>query len=182
MIDAAVVSKAFFAAAMLGVSAMFAQVDFKGTITLGSILIGIMIAGIAGFATIRSRISSIWREEANGWREKADRQEQELAAKQAEMTAFAHDQQELRHQMKGEIAALTARLKVEEAKHDLGVLLERMQDLHNAAMAAMGASTISAVSDISAAIHELGGRLDRGQAEQRQLLQEIRDSLRGERK
>lgn len=179
MIDAAVISKAGILASLAGISTMFAQVDFKGTITLGSILIAILIAAIAGFATIRSRVSSIWREEANGWREKAERQEAELVAKQAEMSAFAHDQQEVRHQLKGELAAMSARLKVEEAKHDLGLLLERMQDLHNQAMTAMGSQTVAAVGDISRAINDLGVRIDEGRREQRDLLTEIRDSLKG---
>lgn len=168
MIDVAVITKVVAGASLLGAYATFADVDFRGTITLGSLLVGLLIATVAGFATIRSRVSSIWREEANGWREKAERQERELADKNAEMAEFAHDQQERRHELKSELAGVAAKLKVEEAKHDLGVLLERMQDFHNEAMAAMSARSVAAVG-------EVGARLD----QQLRLLEEIRDALKG---
>lgn len=179
------VLKAAIAAVAIGFGSMFAQVDFRGTITLGSILIAVLIAAIAGFATIRSRVSSIWREEAAGWREKAERLEEALAAERTARADEGRAQQEIRHQLKNDLAASAARLKVEEAKHDLGVLLERMQELHTEAMTTMGTSTVTAVENISESINDLGRRLDTGQAqlvtgqeEQKQILAEIRDALR----
>lgn len=177
MIDAAVISKAALLAGFAGFVSVFAQVDFKGTITLGSILLGIVIAAAAGISTVRSKVSSIWREEAAGWREKAERLEEALAAERAGRATDEREQQDLRHQLKGELAALNAKLKVEEAKHDFGVLIEKMQELHTEAMTVMASKTVTAVTDISSAIGDLGRRIDTGQAEQRQLLVEIRNAL-----
>lgn len=175
---------------------MLAQADFKGTITLGSVLLGLLVLAIAGMFTIRAKIADTWRSEALAERAKAARLDEELKqerldakeaerARQAAIAEIEREQQELRHGLKDELAACRAALEVEKAKHDLTGVMEKMQGFHNEAMTAMAASTAEAVTGVTAAIQSLADKMDagqqkleHGQEEQRTLLTEIRDALR----
>lgn len=165
-------------AAAIGIGSVFAQVDFSHTITLGSILLGIVIAAAAGLITIRSKVATVWQQEANGYREQAQRIGEELLAEKSSRAKFEREQQELRHALKDELAAVKAALKVEEAKHDLSTILERMQGLHSEAMAALTSAQSAAVDSVTLALQELGRKLEEGQAEQKVLLRDIRDAVK----
>jgi len=160
-----------------GTASVFAQVDFSHTITLGSIIVGLVVAGAAFLFTLRSRIATIWKQEAEGWREKAERLAQEVAEERLKASTFAREQQEIRHGLKDELAACRAELKVEQAKHDLTAVLERMQSFHSEAMTAMTTAQTAAVDSVTAELKLLGQKLEAGQAEQKLLLREIRDSV-----
>ena len=170
------------AAAMTGV---FSSIDFKGSITLGSIIVALLVAATAAFFTIRAKIASTWREEAEAQEARGDRLQEELLAERADRQVFERQQQELRHQLKDDISGLRAQLKVEEAKHDLGALREKMQSFHAEAMSAMQANTGTAVDSVAAAISSIGDKLEtsqmallQGQEEQKAILAEILESLR----
>ncbi len=102
-------------------------VDFNHTITLGSILTAFIVIAIAGVFTVRSKIATIWRQEAEGERAAKQRLEEALAAERADRLAFERQQQEIRHDLKGENVALRAQLKAVEAKTDLTVALEAIR-------------------------------------------------------
>ncbi len=116
--------------ASLGVAT---AIDFNHTITLGSVLIAFIIIAIAGVFTVRSKIASIWREEAEGERAAKDRLEEMLAKERAERAHIEREQQELRHDLKGEIATYRSQLKVMEAKTDLTAALESIHMMNAAA-------------------------------------------------
>lgn len=109
---------------------VIATVDLSNEITLGSILIAFIIIAVSGVFTVRSKIATIWREEAEGERASKDRLEEILASERTERTAVERQQQELRHDLKGEIATLKAQVKVMEAKTDLSVALEAIREMH----------------------------------------------------
>ena len=113
---------------LIGVG-FFGAIDFKGTITLGSVMLGFIILIIAGIFTVRSKIASIWREEAEGERASKERLEAILAHERTEHAAFELEQQELRHELKNQIAECKAQLKVAESRTDLTAALEAIRDI-----------------------------------------------------
>jgi len=153
--------------ASLGV---FTAIDFSHTITLGSVLLALIIIAIAGVFTIRSKIATIWREEAEGEKSKAERLEAIVAQERSERSTFEREQQELRHTLKGEIAALQAQLKVAEAKTDLTTALEAIR-IMNADLAQSVSGSILQMMRTSSTLSE--------EREERthHLLVEIRDRL-----
>ncbi len=145
-------------------------VDFNHTITLGSILTAFIVIAIAGVFTVRSKIATIWRQEAEGERAKASRLELELATERADRLVFERAQQELRHDLKGEVVALKAQLKAVEAKTDLTVALEAIRVM-NAELAEHVSGAIMQVMKTGSQVSE--DRDHRTHA----LLTEIRDKL-----
>ncbi len=121
---------------------VIATVDLSNEITLGSILIAFIIIAVSGVFTVRSKIATIWREEAEGERASKDRLEEILANERIERTKFERQQQEIRHELKGEIAALKAQIKVMEAKTDLSVALEAIRQMHVILVEQIAESTI----------------------------------------
>ncbi len=121
---------------------VIATVDLSNEITLGSILIAFIIIAVSGVFTVRSKIATIWREEAEGERASKDRLEEILANERIERTAFERQQQEIRHELKGEIAALKAQIKVMEAKTDLSVALEAIREMHSNLADQVAAATV----------------------------------------
>lgn len=169
---------------MLGHSAMLvsgfgalAVVDFSHTVTLGSILIAFIILIVSGIFTVRSKIATIWRQEAEGERAAKERLEEQLAAEKAgraedmaaeklDRAAFEREQQELRHDLKDELVACKAQLKVMEAKTDLTAALDAIQ--------AMNAHT---TDSIVAAMHKTSLLSEQRDGKTQTLLEEIRDKL-----
>lgn len=150
-----------------------AAVDFSHTITLGSVLIAFIIIAISGVFTIRSKIAGIWRQEAEGERAKASRLELELAKERADRLVFERAQQELRHDLKGEVVALKAQLKAVEAKTDLTVALE--------AIRVMNAELAEHVSGAIMQVMKTGSQLSEDRDHRTHvLLSEIRDKLPSE--
>ncbi len=121
---------------------VIATVDLSSEITLGSILIAFIIIAISGVFTVRSKIATIWREEAEGERASKERLEEVIQAERIDRTMFERQQQEIRHELKGEVAALKAQVKVMEAKTDLTVALEAIREMHVILVEQIAESTI----------------------------------------
>ncbi len=145
-------------------------VDFNHTITLGSVLTAFVVIAIAGVFTVRSKIATVWRQEAEGERARASRLEEALAKERADRIQLERQQQELRHDLKGEVVALKAQLKAVEAKTDLTAALEAIRQM-NATLAEQLSGSIVAV------LRELASTSERRDAGFHSLLTEIRDKL-----
>ncbi len=145
-------------------------IDFNHTITLGSVLTAFIVIAIAGVFTVRSKIATVWRQEAEGERARAHRLEETLAKERDDRIQLERQQQELRHDLKGEVVALKAQLKAVEAKTDLTAALEAIRQM-NAALAEQLSGSIVAV------LKELAATSERRDAGFHSLLTEIRDKL-----
>lgn len=118
------------ATGLLATFGLFTAVDFNHTITLGSVLIAFIILAIAGVFTIRSKIATIWREEAEGERAAKERAEEALIRERGDRVVFERQQQELRHDLKNEVAGLKAQLKAVEARTDLSSAITAIKDMN----------------------------------------------------
>lgn len=158
-----------FAVVLIG-AGVFAAVDFSHTITLGSVLVAIVGVIVAVIFTARSKIASVWRQEAEGERAAKERCHEELKEERANRATFDKQQQELRHDLKDEAAGLRAQLKVMEAKTDLTAALRAIQEMNEASVRAI----TGAVSDafVEKSKHE--------HAETHRLLKEISSKLPSE--
>lgn len=148
---------------------LFTAIDFSHTITLGSVLIAFLVVVISGIFTVRSRIANIWRQEAEGERAAKDRLVEELAAEKLSRIEFEKEQQEIRHDLKGEIAECKALLKIAETRTDLTGALEAIKELN--------AHTTEAIAESMRSISLLSQQRD---DETHNLLSEIRDKLPNE--
>lgn len=152
---------------------VLAVIDFSSTITLGSILIGVVVVVVAGLFTIRSNIANIWRQDAEGQRLAKERLQEELIEARASRAKFDREQQELRHDIKDELAACKAQLKAMEAKTDLTVALDAIKQMNE--------GTIHAISHAFADIVQKTSLLsEQRDSETQRLLTEIRDKLPGQ--
>jgi Flp pilus assembly pilin Flp len=117
-----------------------AGVTFSNTIGLGSIVTAAVIVIVAGVFTLRNNLKSFWKELAEERGEQVKVLEEKLAetheqlveaqiSHTQEMAAFAEEQREVRHQLKNELAVVNGQLKVEQAKHDLSVVIARLDQL-----------------------------------------------------
>jgi hypothetical protein len=148
---------------------VFTAVDFSHTITLGSVLLAFIVIAVSGVFTVRSRIANIWRQEAEGERAAKERLQEELDEARASRALFERKQQELRHDLKDELAGLRAHIKVMEAKTDLSIALEAIQKLNERTTEAI----VAAMQNTS----QLSETRDQAT---HQLLAEIRDKLPSE--
>ncbi len=146
------------------------SVDFTHTITAGSILIAFVIAIAAGAATIRSKIAAVWREEAEGQRAAKERLEETLLKERADRIRFDREQQDLRHGLKSDVAALTAQLKAMEARTDLTVALETIREMNAKLAEEVGGSIIQVLKELAHVSEDRDSAFN-------QLLIEIRDKL-----
>ncbi len=157
---------------LLASAGVLSAVDFNSQITLGSILIAFIVIAVAGVFTVRSKIATIWREEAEGERAAKQRLEETLAKERSEHTQLEQRQQELRHDLKGEIASLTVQLKAVEAKTDLTSALEAIREMNANLAAQLGGSIVDV-------LRELARVSEQRDAGFHALLTEIRDKLPG---
>lgn len=156
-------------AIFIATAGVFAAVDFSHTITLGSILLAVVIIIISAVFTARSKIATVWRQEAEGERARASRLEEELADERLNRAEFEKQQQELRHDLKDQISGLTAQLKVMEAKTDLTAALEAIRKINEH-------TTVAVVE----ALHKAGLLSEQRDLATHKLLEEIRDKLPSE--
>jgi hypothetical protein len=128
--------------ALLG---LIASVQFTNTITVGSILTAALVIVLGGLFTLRNNMRSFWKDLAEERAAKiADLEEdmrqdratasEELLAAHDQMAKFAEEQRVIRHELKGEVAALKASLQVERAKTDLTALTQMLGEQHTEAM------------------------------------------------
>lgn len=155
-------------AGLIGVGGIVAAaIDFTSTITLGSVILGAIAVLIAAIFTSRSKIANIWRQEAEGERAAKERVQEELVEERLDRVEFEKQQQELRHELKNEIAGLRAQLQVMEAKTDLTKALVAIKDMNEAS-----------INTIAAVINDTFVEKSREEhAETHRLLTEIRDKL-----
>ncbi len=161
------------ASGLLTGAGVIAAVDFNRTITLGSVLVAFVIIAISGVFTIRSKIAGIWRQEAEGERARASRLEESLVKERSDRVQIERQQQELRHDLKGEVVALKAQLKAVEARTDLTAALEAIRQM-NVTLAEQLSESIVSV------LRELAATSERRDAGFHSLLTEIRDKLPNE--
>ena len=155
-------------AAIILISAgVFTAIDFTHTISLGSIMLGFLLIVGAGVVTVRSKIAAIWREEAEGERAAKERAQEELADTRADRAQFEREQQELRHELKNQVAATTAQLKVLEAKTDLTLALESIRQMNE--------ETVDKIAHL--VVDTFVKKSKEEHAETHRLLEEIRDKL-----
>ncbi len=105
------------------VETVLAQANFSSTITLGSIILGIIVLVVAALFTIRSNVASVWRQEAEGWKARAE-----------EMQLKLDEEREVRHELKNELAGCRAELVIEKAKPDLSLIVEQGKENYANAM------------------------------------------------
>ncbi len=145
-------------------------VDFNHTITLGSLLTAFIVIAIAGVFTVRSKIATVWRQEAEGERASKIRLEETLLKERSDRATFERQQQELRHDLKGDVVALKAQLKAVEAKTDLSAALE--------AIRVMNANLAEAISTTFVQEMRHGSDMSKERDQRTHtLLSEIRDKL-----
>lgn len=130
---------------------MLVAFQFTDTVTLGSVILGIILSIIAlggiGYAIVRggridelNKSIAICERTADGWHEerdlavaKAERLTDELAAAKVEhaerWVTFEKEQQEVRHDLKNQLAACQLELSAEKKKTDLNVVLEGQQGI-----------------------------------------------------
>lgn len=97
---------------------LVAAATFSSTVGLGSILVAMLVVGLAGIFGFRDRRNSGWKDLYEQEREKNGNL---IEDKELERTA--------RHSIKDELAATKALLLIEEAKPDLSVILEQQRIL-----------------------------------------------------
>lgn len=102
-IDAAVTAKVFAG-----------QTRFSNTITLGTVLVGMMVVIVAGFFTIRANTARIWRENYEGEKTRAEHLASELIRVSAEKDAEILEQRTLKHAALSDAAAW--KLKTDQTK------------------------------------------------------------------
>jgi biopolymer transport protein ExbB/TolQ len=145
----------------LGVESVFAQANFSGTVTLGSILLGIIVLVVAALFTIRSNVASVWRQEAEGQKAAVARERQERDEAVAEMQHQLDEEREVRHELKNELAAANALLLVERNKPDLSIVAETQKQTLAVLTQLAAASQQSATSETKLdEIHGLDEALD----------------------
>jgi hypothetical protein len=163
-----------YGAAGFGSVALFARVSYSGTVTIGSILFAIAVAALAGMYTIRAKVATVWKEEAIGYEAQAERLKDEITTLQADRASFDLEQQELRHGLKDNLAAVKAALEVEKAKHDLTSVITSLQEMHTEAMHEIYKTATEATGALQASQEALLA----GQQAQMAVLTEIRDAVR----
>lgn len=153
----------------LGGIGVLATVDFNGEITLGSILIAVVIAAMAAFYTLRSKIAEVWRQEAEGEKARANRLQEELDLERKERAEDAHQQQELRHNLKDEMAGLKGQVEALKARTDLTAALEAISEMNRQTTEAIIGAMNTGATNSEARDHAT-----------HHLLEEIRDKLPSE--
>jgi hypothetical protein len=101
-----------------GVGALFAQADFKTTVSLGSVIVAMLVVILFGFFSLRDKRNSGWKDLYEQEREKNTNL---LEEKEAERV--------VRHSVKDELASTKAKLAIEMSKPDLAVILEQQRSL-----------------------------------------------------
>jgi hypothetical protein len=135
----------FLWVALAGSGAFVAETQFSPTITLGSIIVGVVVIVVSGLFTIRSNVAKIWRETAEGERERGDQLEQKLKQQEEihleekkalndQIIREREEQQTIRHDMRNELATITLQLDAEKAKPDLSMILAQSKEQYAQAM------------------------------------------------
>lgn len=101
-----------------GALALFAQTDFKTTVSLGSVIVAMLVVILFGFFSLRDKRNSGWK----------DLYEQERE-KNTNLLEEKEGERVIRHAIKDELAATKATLEIERNKPDLTILLDQQRQL-----------------------------------------------------
>lgn len=116
-------------AASAGVGSVAAEANFKSTIGLGSIIVGMLVVILFGIFSLRDKRNSGWKDLYEQEREKNTNLLEEKEVERAE-----------RHDVKDKLAETKALLEIEKAKPDLSVILEQQRILWSDALAPLTAT------------------------------------------
>jgi ABC-type multidrug transport system fused ATPase/permease subunit len=130
------------------VSSLLASIDFTSTVTLGSVLTAAVVVIASGIFSFRNNMKSFWRnlaverqEEIKVLTEKLAESEERYRELQTqsreEAMRIAEEQRSVRHDLKGQLAAVNKLLEAEHAKTDLSALMEQLGAQHHDAMKRM---------------------------------------------
>lgn len=155
---------------LLTSAGVIAAFDFNHEVTLGSILTAFIVIAIAGVFTVRSKIATIWRQEAEGERAAKQRLEDALTAERSERALSDRQQQEARQDLQAEVVALKAQLKAVEARTDLTAALETIRVMNADLAGNISGAIIHVIQDWNA-------KSDERDQQTHTLLSEIRDKL-----
>jgi hypothetical protein len=147
------------AAGLVGAGGAIAAIDFKNQVTLGSIIVTCVVVALAGLFTIRSKIASVWREDAEGQRAAKESLQEELAAERDSRVAFDKQQQELRHDLKNDLATAKAQLQVMEAKTDLTAALDTIRQMSETTVGAVSTTIRQGLEERDARMYALLGEI-----------------------
>lgn len=157
-------------AAYLLVAGVVAAIDFKNTVTTGSILLTAVVLAFAGLFTIRSHAAKVWRDDAEGQRAAKELLQEQLATERADRAGFDREQQELRHALTTDLATEQMKVQALEAKTDFTVALEKIREM-NADLAGQFARQIADT------LRESAKRSEDRDKRTHALLEAIRDRL-----
>lgn len=139
--------------------------SFSSTITLGSIILGVITVAIAAWFTIRSNVAKVWREEAEGWKETASHERDRREQMAADHAAALDAEREVRHALKDEIAAVRAQLLLEQSKPDLGQIVTLAEGHYSQAMGAvtqMFEGVVTTQKEMLEVLKRLATRIENG--------------------
>lgn len=183
----------------VSVAAVFAQSNFSGTITLGSVIVGLLLLGSVGFFAVRANQAAAARQNAESWeaahdvekrrkeqlqeelaevkaqllREQADRQTEMAKARadfHAQLEREREEQHAIRHDLKDQLAAANAQLMVERAKPDFEQVAAAQKQMLEVLQQLAEASKRAEATDV-----KLGEVHDLVNSQRDELLAEIRD-------
>lgn len=141
-------------------------VDFRDQITLGSIIATATVVVLAGVFTIRSKIATVWRDEAAGEKARAYRLQGELDAERADRLAAEKEHNEIREGFRETIAEQVNKIHTLEARTDLTTALEAIRQMNTS----IDGSVVGAIAAATTRSEERDERILK-------LLEEIRDRL-----
>ena len=128
-----------------GGSALAVDLHFSDTITIGSIIVAALVIVLSGLFTLRNNLRSFWHDLAEErlaeiqslhahLAEREQEIERDREAARETLEKQTEEQRLIRHELKNEVAALHATLRVEQAKTDLSALMKQLGDQHIEAM------------------------------------------------
>lgn len=125
----AVIAKAAWPLTGISTAVVVASLGFRDTVSLGSVISAAALIVAAGIFTLRQNVKSFWRDLAEQREQQIEQLRQDADAALQERAKFAEEQRDIRHQLKNDLAAATANLTVERARHDLTTVYERLDVL-----------------------------------------------------
>lgn len=133
----------------LGVGGLIAAISLHD----GAIVAMAIAVVIVALVTARSKVGTIWREDAEGQRAAKEHALEQLGLERKERAEFDKQQQELRHDLKNEIATLKMQLQATEAKTDLTSALDTIQRMNKTAVRTVTDAIADALKQRDGEIH-----------------------------
>ena len=127
---------------------LIGSIRLEDTVTIGSILVAAVVIIAGGVFTFKNNMRTFWRNLAEERAEQIKVLEQHGHEKdvriaelqehaRVDLAKVADEQRTVRHELKNQIAALTASLRIEQEKTDLSALVDQLAIQHREAMERM---------------------------------------------